>query len=326
MSDDAPVIYRGEPAPRRRGVGLLLTVIMPGLGHVYAGDFGGGLIRYLAGFFAALTALFAWRALLFQPHLPLLVMAVAYVVYMAALLREVWHLTGSDTDEYVLQGFNHPVIYVALLGLCHIGPVALLVDRVDENLVGAVDVSDGAMFPMLFIGDRVIVDRTAYRAHPPERGDLVVLRARSRDGSALVRRVVAGPGDTLSFEGRAVVVNALTADRTELGELSLPGIDNRGEPPDIRLKGWRETNGGASYVITHRPDRERVFPEALVMPEGRWYLLADNRDSGPDSRDFGHVAREDVLGRPLYVWWSESQGSGGGAGATAWNRIGLAAK
>ena len=322
MPESAAPVYSGEPAPRRRWLGIALTLLMPGLGHVYRGAFAGGLLRYLAGFFGGLLFLLAWRAFLFQPHLPLAVLALTYIAYLAVLVREVWSRTGPSTQEYALQGFNHPVIYGSLLVLCHAVPVALLADRIGADVVGATEVQDGAMFPMLFIGDEVLLDRTAFRARPPHRGDLVALRVKDAR-EVMIRRVIAGPRDTVSFEGRRVVVNAMALEREELGDLSLVGFDNRGEPRGVHLAGWRERNGQSSYVVTHRPDRERASPGPVVIPEGRFFVMSDNRDSGPDSRDFGLVGPAGLVGRPLYVWWSRQPK---GANDTAWTRIGLAAR
>ncbi len=322
MPDPADTLYTGEPAPRRRWLGLLLTLLMPGLGHVYAGAFAGGLLRYLAGLFGGLLFLLAWRAFLFQPHLPLAVLALTYVIYLFVLLREVWQRTGPATRDYVLQGFNHPVIYGSLLILCHALPAALLGDRISKDVVGATQVQDGAMFPMLFIGDEVLLDRTAYRARPPRRGDLVAMRVKGTR-EVMIRRVIAAPRDTVSFEGRQVIVNAMPLEREELGDLSLSGVDNRGEPRGMHLAGWRERNGRASYVVTHRPDRERASPGPAVIPDGQFFVMSDNRDSGPDSRDFGLVAHDGLIGRPLYVWWSRRPDRDQ---ETVWARIGLGAR
>ena len=322
MTDSLEDLYAGEPAPRKRWLAVLLTLLMPGLGHVYAGAFAGGLLRYLAGFFGGLLFLLAWRAFLFQPHLPLAVLALTYVVFVSVLVREVWQRTGPQTKDYALQGFNHPVIYGSLLILCHLVPAGLLADRIGNDVVGATEVQDGAMFPMLFIGDEVLLDRTAFRSRPPRRGDLVAMRVKDTR-EVVIRRVIAGPRDTVSFEGRQVSVNAMALAREELGDLSLAGVDNRGEPRDLHLGGWREKNGDRSYVVTHRPDRERASPGPAVMPDGHFYVLSDNRDSGPDSRDFGPVAHDRLLGRPLYVWWSRRPGR---SQETALTRIGLAAR
>lgn len=322
MTDAASELYAGEPAPRRRWLGVLMTLLMPGLGHVYAGAFAGGLLRYLAGFFGGLLFLLAWRAFLFQPHLPLAVLALTYAVYLLVLLREVWQRTGPDTEDYVLQGFNHPVIYGSLLVLCHAFPTGLLTDRISRDVVGVTEVQDGAMFPMLFIGDDVLLDRTAYRSRPPRGGDLIALRVKDTR-EVMIRRVIAGPRDTVSFEGRQVSVNAIALEREELGDLSLAGTDNRGEPRGLHLGGWKEKNGRRSYVVTHRPDRERASPGPAIMPEDHYFVMSDNRDGGPDSRDFGPVSHDRLIGRPLYVWWSRKPDR---RQQTAWRRIGLGAR
>ncbi len=322
MPDSLEDLYSGEPAPRSRTLALLLTLAMPGLGHVYTGAFAGGLLRYLTGFFGGLLFLLAWRAFLFAPHLPLAVLGLTYLFYLCVLMVQVWRRSGPSTKDYALQGFNHPVIYGTLLFFCHLAPATLLADRITRDVVGTTLVQDGAMFPMLFIGDEVLLDRTAYRSRPPRKGDLVALQVKGTR-EVVVRRVIAGPRDTLSFEGRNVVVNAMALKRRQLGDLSIAGVDNRGRPRDVFLSGWIEVNDRSAYTVTHRPDRERATPGPSVLAEGYWYVMSDNRESGPDSRDFGPVTLDSLIGRPLYVWWSRRPDR---RGDTAWTRIGLAAR
>ena len=318
MSDAGPV-YQGEVAPRRRSVAVLLTLLMPGLGHVYAGDFAGGLLRYLTLFFGAVAFLVAWRAFLFQPHLPLVVLCATLLVTLGVFLREVWERSGPASRDYVLRGFNHPVVYGSLLVFCHALPVGLMIDRTASALVAAVDVADGAMFPMLFIGDQVLIDRTAYRSFAPERGDLAVVR---RPGSSrlLVRRVTAVPGEVVSFEEGRPVVNLEPLPRRARGALSLAGTSNLGRPSDLHLHGYRERNGRTSYDVTYRPDHPGPSIPPRKLDDGDYYVVADNRDAGPDSRDFGPVRRSAIVGRPLYVWWSRDPE----VATVAWSRIGLA--
>ncbi len=313
--------YRGEIAPRGRLTGLALTLLMPGLGHVYVGSFAGGLLRYLVLFGGVLTFLLSWRVFRFQPHLPLLVLAASTVIYMTALLQDVWRRTGPAGRDYVLQGFNHPVIYGALLLCCHVGPLLLLLERTSGTVITTTEVTDGGMFPMLFIGDRVLVDRTAFRRHPPKPGDLAVLRD-PQSLRPLIRRVVAGPSSTISFEGRVPVVDHRPLLQEPLGRLSLSGTDNRGLPAGMHLHGFAEENGEARYTVTHRPDQHHEDTEAVRLPEEGWWVLADNRDEGRDSRAFGAVPRDVFLGRPLWVWWSRDPE----VAHTAWNRLGLAAR
>ena len=316
-----PPTYLGETAPRSRLVGLALTLLMPGLGHVYAGSFVGGLARYLVLFFGFIAFLLAWRAFHFQPHLPSLVLAVGAAAWVVHLLRDVWERTGPGARDYVLQGFNHPVVYGGLLVACHLAPAGLLAHQALGGVVSVVEVADSGLFPMLFIGDRVLVDLTAYRSAAPGAGDLVAVRD---PGSRLplVRRVAAAPGETISFEGRIPVIDLEPSSQEPLGRLSLEGADNHGLPAGLHLEGYTEEGGRRQYTVTYRPDRthEDRTPERLGAQD--LFVLADNRDDGRDSRSFGPVPRTAVLGRPLHVLWSEDPA----LARVAWTRLGLAAR
>jgi signal peptidase I len=316
-------IYLGETARRRRWIALALTILMPGLGHIYAGNFKGGLARYLVPFFAGLSALALWRVLLFQPHLPLLVAAAATLVYVGVLLRDVWEQTGPWTDGYVLQGFNHPLIYGGLLLFCHALPTALLSDLTSASLVATVPVRDHGMLPVLLPGDRVMVDRTAFRARAPERGELVAVH---EEGSRTyrIRRVAAGPGDVISIEGDDVLVNLAPLPHQSSGLLI---FDERADDPGGRpalspMEGFTESNGEHEYIVTRRRAIPPVDTDPTALGPDEMFVLSDHRGSGVDSRRLGPIPRGDIMGRPIYVWWSRDPDTG----RTQWHRIGLEAK
>lgn len=291
---------------------------MPGLGHVYLGDLQGGILRYLGFFFSSLCFLFLWRVVFFQPHLPLLVMSATLLLYLLYLVDEIWQRTGPDVERYILQSFNHPMVYGALLLLCHLIPGHLVVDLTCNRLMTSVQVQDGAMFPMLFIGDEVLVDRTAYRASPPSVGELIVLP--NPDGRGrLVRRVIALPGDVVALEREQVVVNGRPLSRAPLGRLDLAGEDNRGLPKDLHLQGYQETNADRRYTVAYIPKRTHEDVEPLTVSPDHLYVMADNRDAGQDSRGFGVVPLPAVLGRPLHVLWSRDPRSQ----TLSWPRLGL---
>lgn len=133
-------------------------------------------------------------------------------------------------------------------------------------------IPSSSMSPTLLPGDQIVV--TPYRLPfnaEPERGDIVVFR-HPADGRYLVKRIVAVPGDHIEIAGRQVKVNGRTV----------------AEP----------------YVGTHDED-VAIGPE--ILPGGAYYVLGDNRANSVDSRVWGSLARETIVGEVRGILWSVAE-------------------
>jgi signal peptidase I len=126
-----------------------------------------------------------------------------------------------------------------------------------------------SMEPALENQDRLVVNKFAYRVHAPEVGDIVMLLRPDDPSQTLVKRIVAEPGDTVAFRHGLVLRNGVIA-----AEDFIPG--NR------------------------RSDDDR---ESVVVPEGFYFVLGDNRKNSADSRSFGAVPQKYILGKVQVRWW-----------------------
>ena len=158
------------------------------------------------------------------------------------------------------------------------------------------DVPTGSMEPSILVGDRILVDKAAYDLRvplfgqrlltfaDPVRGDVVVFESAAAD-KRLVKRVIGVPGDVVAMRGNALVLNGeplayrlvSRAGHGAVFEESLPGT-----PHAIRLS------------ATPSP---RASFDPVTVPAGHYLVLGDNRDSSADSRAFGFVPREEIIGR-----------------------------
>ena len=123
-----------------------------------------------------------------------------------------------------------------------------------------------SMQPTLRPGDQVLVDKLSYRLGAPVRDDLVAF---TTSGSVNLKRIVGLPGDRVAIEDGVLVVNG---------------------------RAQRE-----AYVDHSRIDG--VYFGPVVVPARRYFVLGDNRGASRDSRDYGPVAREDLLGRVVVRFW-----------------------
>jgi signal peptidase I len=166
----------------------------------------------------------------------------------------------------------------------------------------------GSMESTLMTGDHLFVDRLAYSPHDSfsgrllpysevQRGDIIVFRWPVDISQNYVKRVIGLPGDHIRIESKDVYRNG-----TKLIEPYVQHIDSRriayrddfpSAPPAGEL-----FPGGRSMLEENAHDGE------VVVPPGKYFAMGDNRDNSSDSRYWGFVPRENIIGKPVIVYWS----------------------
>jgi signal peptidase I len=170
-------------------------------------------------------------------------------------------------------------------------------------------VPTGSMKPTILEGDRVFVLKCAYQIRfpftalrlfetgSPSRGDVVVVR--NPDGGAvpLVKRVIGLPGDVVELKNERLFVNGV------FQKLRMHAVPPDGEEP-LRWVGT-ENLAGQIHPVQVLPERPamRAFGPVRV-PEGKVFLMGDNRDDSRDGRYFGPRPVSDLLGKAEGVFWS----------------------
>jgi signal peptidase I len=165
-------------------------------------------------------------------------------------------------------------------------------------------IPSASMHPNLLEGDVVLVNRVAFdlkvpltdmvlaRLGEPERGDIVTFRS-PRDGTLLIKRVAALPGDVVEMRDERLVINGRQADY-RLVEHSVDSVGGAA----LRAVQLAESFGGTRHHIQVLPDvmAARTFGPVTV-PAGQYLMLGDNRDNSADSRVIGLVPRKLLVGR-----------------------------
>jgi len=125
----------------------------------------------------------------------------------------------------------------------------------------------------------------------PARGDLVLF-AHPGEGHLLVRRVVAVPGDRVAVRNEVPILNGEAAPRTAQGEAILLQHEG-GLTQEVRMKRVEEELSGVHYTVLKDPRRRsKDLKEQKLV--GAYFLLADNRNHGADSRSFGPVPQDKI--------------------------------
>ena len=174
-----------------------------------------------------------------------------------------------------------------------------------------VTVPTGSMNPTILEGDRLLVDKHAFglrlpfthlhltNGADPARGDIVVFDS-PVDGTSLVKRVVGVPGDVLALDDERLIVNGHPARYTPEGTEGLRRLLAATAAQRPRL--LREAGLGAAHEIMLLPERAALRSiGAVVVPAGMYFMMGDNRDDSADSRYFGFVPRNAIVGRATRV-------------------------
>jgi signal peptidase I len=197
-------------------------------------------------------------------------------------------------------------------------------------VVQAVKVPTGSMQNTITIGDHLLVNKFIFA--PGEtlpflpqreirRGDIIVFKYPGnkydprRDDrpdnkpitTNYVKRVIGLPGDRLRMEGRAVIIN----DKP-LPEHQIEALDNNDKAP-VKIVNSPPRKPGETYDVYYNPDFiEEDYPifthegdgREIKIPAGHYFVMGDNRNNSEDSRYWGFVPRDLVIGRAMFVYWS----------------------
>jgi signal peptidase I len=191
--------------------------------------------------------------------------------------------------------------------------VALVLFSARSSLADWNDVPSGSMNPTIIEGDRIFVNKLAYdlkvpfttwhlaQWSNPRRGDIVVFFS-PYDGTRLVKRVIGLPGDTVELRKEQLIINGKPVDDAPLNaevSVQLPVGEQQ------RSLFATEHLSGHSHAVMAMPGvpAKRSFGPVHV-PEGSYFMMGDNRDDSFDSRYFGVVARDRIVGQATDVVYS----------------------
>ncbi len=175
------------------------------------------------------------------------------------------------------------------------------------NLVQAFVIPTGSMQDTLLIGDHLLVDKLAYAPAGPiskhllpyeeiKRGDIFVFRSPADLKMTLVKRCMGVPGDRIKLVDKQVYLNGRKLDEPYVRHIaeSIDSYrDNFPGEPDMQV-----SEHGKEMLA------QAVENGEIRVPPGNYFAMGDNRDNSLDSRYWGFVPRDNVLGKPVIIYWS----------------------
>ena len=174
-------------------------------------------------------------------------------------------------------------------------------------------ITSGSMEPTLLVGDFLMVNRLALGGRipftqtnlpgysEPRRFDVIVFDPPHEENLKLVKRLIGMPGDTLRMEERVVFINGQRVDEPWAQHLDM------GDQVDPMMDWQREHLVHGVDPASYRPTRDNWGP--IVVPEGHYFMLGDNRETSLDSRYWGLLERWRLEGRAVFIYFSYNKGS-----------------
>ncbi|MCX8163947.1 MAG: signal peptidase I [Aquificaceae bacterium] len=176
--------------------------------------------------------------------------------------------------------------------------VVIVVLFIRAFLVQAYNIPSGSMKPTLLVGDFILVNKLVYKLSEPQRGDIVVFKWPLNPQIDFIKRIVGMPGDTLEIRGERVYINGQELPLKFLGVVREDGmaklIYEETLPNGVKHK-------IALYDSPFIPRRDVYYAK---IPEGHYLVLGDNRDNSEDSRYWGLLPRENIVGKAFVVYFS----------------------
>jgi signal peptidase I len=175
-------------------------------------------------------------------------------------------------------------------------------------VVQAFQIPSESMENTLLIGDYLLVDKLRYGGddfwehilpyRPVRRGDIIVFHYPINPSEHFVKRVVGVPGDRIRLVNRELYVNGVE-QREPYVRYTTSGHDTfRDEFPRVNIVAPGLEGAWWEQM------KKLVEDGQLIVPEGDYFVLGDNRDESLDSRYWGFVPKENIVGRPLVIYWS----------------------
>ncbi len=226
--------------------------------------------------------------------------------------------------EYVWSGIsrlsNKEYVSTSRMGVLMKGlfPVFLAVLAFRSIIVEPYNIPTSSMEPQLQKGDFILVNKMAYALKvpftklsliehsAPKAGDIVATRNPEDERYTFIKRIIGLPGDTIQSTDKHLLVNGIPITRQGAGQFV--GDHSKG------IVSYHETSGRHRYEVLF-DERRNPYIFSLVVPEGHYFLMGDNRDNSTDSRNWGPVSADLIAGRVEWIISSTKEGK------FSWNRM-----
>jgi len=196
-------------------------------------------------------------------------------------------------------------------------PIIFAITAFRSFIVEPFKIPSSSMMPTLLVGDFILVNKFSYGLRipvlrtkildtsAPKRGDVIVFRYPENPKINYIKRVVGLPGDEITYRDKVIYVNGKEVPQIDIGTYVGQGTEGS-KASGSNLK--QESLGDIDHRILLMPrfnlGREGVYD----VPEGQYFVMGDNRDNSQDSRFWGFVPEQNLVGKAFAIWMNWDSG------------------
>lgn len=281
---------------RNRWIALLFSLLCPGLGQLYNGNLRWAISAFVLGSLLSIyTVIYLFDS--FSKLLWALGLGLLFdLVLIVQAWREAKRLGAVELKPYqrwwIYGGFA-VLLYGIPDGYGLITPSRFLSFQIPSE----------SMVPTLLVGDRLVADGWSFWKNDPKRGEVVVFDYPRDPSIKYVKRVVGIPGDTIEVKQGELYLNGKLVEQERSGRVVDP------------VGGWQpieftENLGGVRHPVYRTQPMLVTSYGPVTVPHNEYFMMGDNRDRSNDSRFWGFVRRDQIVGRMVYVYFSWDSAAG----------------
>ena len=244
----------------------------------------------------------------------------AILTLLAVVSGTIWGIDSMffaqrRLERAVARGEQDPDLPILVDYAKSFFPIFVIVLVLRSFLVEPFRIPSGSMIPTLLVGDFILVNKYTYGIRlpvlnkklielgSPERGDVVVFRYPLDPATPFIKRVIGLPGDRVSYRHKQVYINGEPVKRTSGG--TYVGLRAAARHTGSNL--FTETLDDNRHNILVAPSGGGMNGE-FEVPDGHYFVLGDNRDNSRDSRYWGYVPDQNLVGKAFFIWLNWDSG------------------
>ena len=235
-------------------------------------------------------------------------MFALFMLVILAITGFIWALDSVFWRKKRAAGIADPVLVEYSKSFF---PVILAVFLIRSFVVEPFKIPSGSMMPTLLAGDFILVNKFTYGLRvpilnntfieigKPERGDVFVFHYPPDPSIDYIKRVIGVPGDRVAYRNKQLFVNGEPVALSLVGDYQYvaPGLNM------VTAQQYQEQLGEVRHDVLIEQSSLAIDGEVEV-PAGHYFAMGDNRDNSKDSRFWGFVPENNLVGKAFLIWWN----------------------
>jgi signal peptidase I len=194
-------------------------------------------------------------------------------------------------------------------------PVILIVFLIRSFIAEPFKIPSGSMMPTLLAGDFILVNKFTYglrmpvlnntlvEINHPERGDVFVFHYPPDPSIDYIKRVVGVPGDKILYQDKQLYINGQKLEMKFIDDYRYESAGFN----QVHAKRYHEQLGDVKHELLIEENNFLGKEGEVTVPPGHYFAMGDNRDNSKDSRYWGFVPEQNLVGKAFFIWWNFDQ-------------------